>query len=75
MISREILNSNKYQNMEFTSVLLWLFFGWACYKLAEKQGRNEILGAVLGVVFGVFAVIGYWIAGDKNPTPPTAPTI
>lgn len=56
--------------MEFVSVILWLFFGWACYKLAEKQGRNEILGAVLGVVFGIFAVIGYWIAGDKKVVPP-----
>ena len=53
--------------MEFVSFLICLFFGWACYKLASKQGRNEIIGAVLGVLFGVFAVIGYAIAGDKTP--------
>lgn len=61
--------------MEFVSFLICLFFGWACYKLASKQGRNEIIGAVLGVLFGVFAVIGYWIAGDKKdnlPPPATA---
>ena len=60
--------------MEFVSFLICLFFGWACYKLASKQGRNEIIGAVLGVLFGVFAVIGYWIAGDKegNLPPPAA---
>lgn len=52
--------------MTFVSILLTAFFGWACYKLAEKQGRNPITGAVLGVVFGVFAAIGYWIAGDKK---------
>lgn len=62
--------------MEFVSFLICLFFGWACYKLAEKQNRNEILGAVLGVLFGVFAVIGYWIAGDKqDSTPPTASAV
>ena len=52
--------------MTFCSILLTVFFGWACYSLAGKQGRNEIIGAVLGVVFGLFAVIGYWIAGDKT---------
>ncbi len=52
--------------MEFLSVLIWIACGFACYKLAEKQGRNTVLAAVLGVVFGLFAVVGYLIAGDKK---------
>jgi hypothetical protein len=34
--------------------------------MAEKRGRDVIIGAVLGALFGVFAVIGYAIAGDKD---------
>ena len=35
--------------------------------MAENRGRDATLGAILGVLFGVFAVIGYAIAGDKKP--------
>lgn len=44
-------------------IALWAF---VCYKMAEKRGRNAVLGAVLGALFGLFAVIGYAIAGDKK---------
>ena len=43
--------------------------------IAQKNGRNEWLGALLGCLFGIFAIIGYLIAGKKNDgttTPPTA---
>lgn len=42
---------------------LWAYI---CYKMAEKRGRDAVLGAILGACFGVFAVIGYAIAGDKK---------
>lgn len=48
------------------SLILWVLCGWGCYKLAEKQGRDTTTGAVLGVLFGLFAVLGYLIAGDKK---------
>ena len=48
------------------SLAIWALCGFGCYKLAEKQGRNTTTGAVLGVLFGVFAVLGYVIAGDKK---------
>jgi hypothetical protein len=35
--------------------------------MAEKRGRDVIIAAVLGALFGIFAVIGYAIAGDKTP--------
>lgn len=48
------------------SLIVWGLCGFGCYKLAENQGRNTVTAAVLGVLFGVFAVIGYLIAGKKN---------
>ena len=53
--------------MEFIYLLVWVLCGLACYKMAERQGRNEFVAALLGLLFGVFAVIGYAIAGDKTP--------
>jgi glucose uptake protein GlcU len=41
-------------------------FGVICYGMAEKRGRNTTTGAILGFLFGIFAVIGYAIAGDKK---------
>lgn len=33
---------------------LW---GWACYSIAKSKNRNKELWTVLGVLFGIFAVI------------------
>ena len=53
--------------MEFISSLLFIIlWGYICYKMAEKRGRDTFLAAILGALFGVFAVIGYAIAGDKQ---------
>ena len=53
--------------MEFISSLLFIIlWGYICYRMAEKRGRDTFLAAVLGALFGVFAVIGYAIAGDKR---------
>ena len=48
------------------TLIIWFLCGFGCYKLAENQGRNTTTAAVLGVLLGVFAVIGYLIAGKKN---------
>lgn len=48
------------------SLAICALFGWICYNMADKRGRNAVLGAVLGVLFGLLAVIGYAIAGDKK---------
>lgn len=57
--------------MEFISLVIWLLCGFACFSMAKKQGRNEILAAALGVLFGVFGIIGYAIAGNKTVVTPT----
>lgn len=60
--------------MEFIFTLLVAFlWGYICYKMALKRGRDEQLAAILGALFGVFAVIGYWIAGDKDDNDITPP--
>ena len=54
--------------MEFIfTLLVAILWGYICYKMAEKRGRDTFLAAILGAFFGVFAVIGYAIAGDKTP--------
>ena len=59
--------------MDFIFTLLVAFlWGYICYRMAEKRGRDAILAAILGALFGLFAVIGYAIAGDKT-LPPTGP--
>lgn len=53
--------------MEFIfTLLVAILWGYICYKMAEKRGRDTFLAAVLGALFGVFAVIGYAIAGNKQ---------
>ena len=53
--------------MEFISTLLVaILWGYICYRMAEKRGRDTFLAALLGAIFGIFAVIGYAIAGDKQ---------
>ena len=48
------------------SILLAILWGYICYKMAEKRRRDTTLAAILGALFGVFAVIGYAIAGNKD---------
>ena len=38
-------------------------FAAICLKMAESRGRSTGLAAFLGFFFGIFAVIGYAIAG------------
>ena len=51
------------------SLLVAFLWGYICYRMAEKRGRYATLGAILGALFGIFAVSGYSISGDKTPPP------
>ncbi len=59
--------------MEIISILMWCLFGWGCYNQAVKKNRNGALWAVLGVLFGIFAlaVILFLppVEGDNNGGP------
>jgi len=47
-------------------ILVWILCGFVCYKIAEKNGRNKTTAAIVGAIFGLFAILGYLIAGKKN---------
>ena len=47
------------------TLIYWAVCVAGCYFLAKSQGRDTTIAAVLGLLFWVFAVIGYLIAGDK----------
>ena len=52
--------------MEFIFTLLMAtLWGYICYKMAEKRHRDTFIAAILGALFGLFAVIGYAIVGEK----------
>lgn len=47
-------------------LLIWLLIGGICAAMAKSRGRNPVLGAILGLLFGIFAILGYWIAGETE---------
>jgi len=58
--------------MEFLAVnsivyaFIWFVLGLLCYQMAGTRGRDKILGLILGLLFGLIAVIGYAIVGDTE---------
>lgn len=52
--------------MDIISIMVWCLCGFGCYKIAEKNNRDKTIAAVVGVLTGVFGVIGYLIAGKKE---------
>lgn len=47
-------------------ILFAIFWAFVCNRMAKKNGRGEILATILGLFFGLFAVIGYAIAGKTS---------
>ena len=43
-------------------------FGWLCYGMAETRNRNTTTWAILGVLFGIFAVIVLALLGKVEKT-------
>ena len=48
------------------TIMFSILWGYICYRMVEKRHRDTTLGAILGAIFGVFAVIGYAIVGNKE---------
>ena len=38
------------------SLLIWLLFGFAAYKIAKAKGYGGILWVIFGALFGIFAL-------------------
>lgn len=47
------------------TLIIWAVFFWG-YKVAENNGRDTTLAAIICFLFGIFGVIGYYIAGKKE---------
>lgn len=54
--------------MELISFVIWVLMAVWCYNIAEKNGRSGGLAAVWGLLFGIFAVIVYYLLGKKQDT-------
>ena len=52
--------------MEAGYVFFAIICGAFCAYIGNRNGRNEWLAAVLGLVFGLLAVIGYLIVGKTD---------
>ena len=46
---------------------LWALYIWGCITIAKKKGMNVSLAGILGLFFGLFAVIGYALARNRKP--------
>jgi len=42
-------------------LLLAFWFGGICRKMAVKHKRNQIVAFLVGFLFGLFGLIGYWV--------------
>jgi glycerol uptake facilitator-like aquaporin len=51
--------------MEILILLVWVGCSALCYSQAKKKNLNAGLWAVLGLLFGFFAVIGVLVASPK----------
>lgn len=52
--------------MEMLSIVFMVLWGLICNRMAENRNRDPFIGFALGALFGLFAVIGYAIAGNKK---------
>ena len=53
-------------SFSWIEICFWLVFGFLAAEMARNRGRSPLLAFILGILCGVFALIGYWIAGDKK---------
>jgi hypothetical protein len=47
-------------------IIIWLLLAAWAVSIARKQGRSTVLAFFLGLIFGIFAIIGYAIIGETE---------
>jgi type VI protein secretion system component VasK len=47
-------------------LLVWVLCSFGCYKLAENNNRDKTLWAVLGLIFGIFALLVLALMGRAD---------
>lgn len=48
------------------SIILWVLCSCACYKIAKKNDMNVTLAIILGLIFGIYAVLIYVFIGEES---------
>jgi hypothetical protein len=48
------------------SLIVWALCSFGCYKIAESNGRDTTLAAVMGFIFGIFAIVVYAVIGKPK---------
>ena len=48
------------------AIILCVLFGAVCYFLAKEKNRDTTVAAIIGGLFGIFALI-YYLVVDKKP--------
>ncbi len=48
------------------TIIFGSLWGYICRRIANKNGRDKNLAFLIGFLFGLFAVIGYAIAGQTK---------
>ena len=52
--------------MEIIIILVWIGCAYWCSQIAKRNGRNALIATIAGLLFGIFAVILYSIAGEDR---------
>jgi len=50
----------------FITMCIWFLFFWFTVWTAKDYGRSQFLWGILGLLFGVFALILLLVLGRKN---------
>lgn len=48
------------------SLIIWALCTLACYKIAEKNHRDTAIATIMGLIFGIFAIIIYALIGEPK---------
>jgi F0F1-type ATP synthase assembly protein I len=48
------------------TLLVWAAFGWLCHEMAKTRGRNTTTWTIMGLLFGLFAVIVLALIGKAE---------
>lgn len=48
------------------TLVIWLALAYWCWKIASGNGRDKLLAIIMGLLFGIIAVIVYAILGQTE---------
>ena len=54
-------------------LIFWVGCAFGCYWIAQSKGRNTTVAAIMGLLFGVFALVVYAVMKKTASAPSTAP--